>query len=275
MTRISPETLSARKAAKDAEKIVCLTAYTAPFTRIFDSHADLLLVGDSLGMVLYGMPTTREVDLDMMIRHAKAVVRSSQRACIIVDMPFGTYEDTPAQALESARRIMAETGAQGVKLEGGREMEEIIAALCSDGIPVMGHAGLLPQGVTDPSGYKVRGRDAEQASHIRADVAAITRAGAFAVVLEAVAEPLARDITTQCPIPMAGIGASPSCDGQILVGEDMLGLTPDPLPRFGKRFADLSAHADKGVQQYARTVREGTFPGPDHVYTPPGSKESN
>jgi 3-methyl-2-oxobutanoate hydroxymethyltransferase len=234
--RISVPEITARKGG---ERIVCLTAYTSATATLIDPYVDLVLVGDSLGMVLYGFETTLKVTLEMMIAHGAAVVGGSERACVIVDLPFGSYQESPPEAFRSAARVMAETGCAGVKLEGGVDMAETISFLVRRGIPVLGHVGLMPQSVMGTGGYRAQGKGAEAAAGIIADAEAVAEAGAFAVVIEGTMEPLAREITRRVPIPTIGIGASPACDGQILVTEDIAGLSPGFTPKFVKRYADL------------------------------------
>jgi len=223
------------------------------------------LVGDSLGMVLHGLPSTLGVTMEMMILHGQAVARGLDRALMVVDMPFGSYEESPAQALRSAARLMAGTGAQAVKLEGGQHMAETVAFLVARGIPVMGHVGLTPQAVNALGGYKVQGRGAD-AERVLADAAALADAGAFAVVLEKVPSALAARITAAVPVPTIGIGAGPDCDGQVLVVDDMLGLFGDFRPKFVKRYADLGGVAGAAIAAYAAEVREGRFPAPEHGF---------
>ncbi len=250
---------------KGGEKIVTLTAYTAPVAKAADTHADILLVGDSLGMVLYGLPSTLSVMLDDMIRHGAAVVRSSEKALVVVDMPFGSYQASPAQAFASASRIMQETGCGAVKLEGGSEMAETIRFLCDRAIPVMAHIGLKPQYVHTLGGYRYQGRTEEEAADLLADAQAVAEAGAFAIVLECVEMKAARRITQAVPIPTIGIGAGGDCDGQVLVSEDVLGLTPR-APRFVKQYAALSGPMAEAFEAYARDVRSGAFPAPEHGF---------
>ena len=247
--------------------IVALTAYTTPMARLLDPHCDVLLIGDSIGMVMYGMDSTLGVTLDMMIAHGSAVMRGSAHACVIVDMPFGSYQESPAQAFRNAARVMAETGCAGVKLEGGVAMAETIAFLVSRGIPVMGHIGLQPQSVHALGGFRAQGRDGEAAAQIRADGQAVQAAGAFSVVLEGTVEPVARDIAALLDSPVIGIGASAECDGQILVSDDLLGLFSDFTPRFVKRYAELAPLISEAVREYAADVRARRFPGPEHVFT--------
>ncbi len=248
------------------EPLVCLTAYTTPMASILDSHADLLLVGDSIGMVMYGMENTLGVDLEMMIRHGQAVMRGAAKSCVIVDMPYGTYENSPAQALESAARIMKETGCGGVKLEGGTDMATTIAHLVQNGIPVMGHIGLQPQSVIKDGGYKVKGRTAEQEEQLLNDAHAVEAAGAFSLVLEGTVEDVSTRITRNISIPVIGIGASAECDGQILVSEDMLGLSVGHIAKFVKQYSTLNKDVESAVQAYAADVRARKFPSSDHTY---------
>jgi len=253
------------KARKGVEKIVSLTAYHAHTARLIDLYVDFLLVGDSLGMVMHGHESTVPVPLDLMIMHGAAVVRGSSRALVIVDMPFGSYEESPSIAFRHAVRVMKETGCGAIKLEGGKRMAETIHYLTERGIPVMAHIGLTPQSINVMGGFKTQGRTIEEWAAIEADATAVSDAGAFAVVLEGMAELLAAKITKAIPIPTIGIGASVECDGQILVLEDMLGLSPS-VPRFVKRFAELGAAIENAVKSYAGEVRDRTFPGPEHVY---------
>ena len=250
---------------KGGEPIVALTAYTTPIAQYLDPHADLLLVGDSLGMVIYGLDTTLGVSLDMMIAHGQAVMRGAHRACVIVDMPFGSYQESPAQAFRSAARILSETGCAGVKLEGGAEMAETIAFLTKRGVPVMAHVGLQPQSVR-ADGFRAQGGSGEEAARISYDGRAVQEAGAFSVVVEATHEPVARALTEELDIPTVGIGASPACDGQILVTDDLLGIFADFTPRFVRRYADLGAEIDKAAAAYAADVRARRFPGPEHCF---------
>ncbi len=253
-------------ARKGGEPIVSLTAYTTPMAKSLDAHVDFLLVGDSLGMVLYGFASTLQVTLDMMIAHGAAVVRGAAHACVIVDMPFGTYEAAPEIAFDSAARVLAETGCAAVKLEGGVEMAETISFLAGRGIPVLAHIGLTPQSVNAFGGFRVQGREDARSAKIRADAQAVTQAGAFAVVIEGVTEPLAREITAEIDIPTIGIGASPACDGQILVTEDMVGLFSDYTPKFVKRYAELGTDLEAAAAAYARDVKARAFPGPEHCF---------
>lgn len=256
----------ALRARKGGEPIVCLTAYTAPVARLLDPHVDILLVGDSLGMVVYGLDSTLPVTLDMMIAHGAAVVRASERACVVVDLPFGSYQESKEAAFRASARVMAETGAQAVKLEGGLEMAETVAFLTARGIPVMGHVGLTPQSVNTLGGYKAVGRDAEAAERIAADARAIAEAGAFTLVIEGTMEALARRITEEVAIPTIGIGGSPACDGQVLVTDDMLGLFGAFQPKFVKRYANLAESVSEAAAAYAAEVRSRAFPGPEHCF---------
>lgn len=251
--------------AKGGTPLACLTAYTTPMARVVDAHCDVVLVGDSVGMVLHGFASTLDVTLDMMIMHGKAVRRGIERALMVVDMPFGSYEESPQQAFRNAARVMAETGCEAVKLEGGQPMAETVRFLTTRGIPVMAHVGLTPQAVNAFGGYGVQGRG-EDGDRIVRDAAAVTQAGAFAVVLEKVPEALARTITAQIAVPTIGIGASPACDGQILVVDDMLGAFTDFHPKFVRRYAELGAEAEKAVAAYAADVRARRFPAAEHVF---------
>lgn len=268
--RLTPLDIRARKGG---EPVVCLTAYTTPVARIADPHCDLLLVGDSVGMVLHGLPSTLGVSVEMMALHGLAVMRGSAQALVVIDLPFGSYEERPQQAFATSARLMRDTGAGAVKLEGGAHMAPTIAFLVARGVPVVAHVGLTPQAVNTLGGYKVQGRGAD-ADRIRADARAVAEAGAFAVVLEKVPDALARQITADLTIPTIGIGASAGCDGQILVIDDMLGLFTDFRPSFVKRYAELGASASEAVATYAADVRARRFPGPEHVFgdAPKGTK---
>lgn len=261
-----------RKTARDIKgfkgkdtPMVCLTASIAPVASIADDHADLLLVGDSLGMVLYGFDSTLPVTLEMMAAHGKAVVRSSDKAFVVVDMPFGSYQESPEQAFRNAAWLMSETGCGAVKLEGGLEMAATVEFLTLRGVPVIGHIGLQPQSVNMAGGYRVTGREDIEAKRITAAAGALEAAGALAVVLECIDEVLAKQISA-CTIPTIGIGASVHCDGQILVTEDILGLTSGPLPRFVKQYGELASSVHTSLAAYARDVRARKFPGEDHIY---------
>ncbi|WP_430473292.1 3-methyl-2-oxobutanoate hydroxymethyltransferase [Thalassospira lucentensis] len=263
MGRMSVPQLRARKAAKP---IVCLTAYTTPMAQRLDEHCDLLLVGDSLGMVVYGMESTLAVTVDMMVNHGKAVMRGSKNACVVVDLPFGSYQESKEQAFRTASHIIAETGCAAVKLEGGAEMAETIAFLNARGIPVMAHIGLMPQQVNTMGGFKSQGRGDEAAQKMITDAKAVAKAGAFCVVVEGTVEPVARTITETIDVPTIGIGASVACDGQVLVTEDILGLFSDFTPKFVKRYADLGDAVSEAVGQYADEVRNRQFPADEHCF---------
>ncbi len=258
----------------EGNPLVCLTAYTAPMARFLDPHVDVLLVGDSLGMVVYGMETTLGVTVDMMINHGKAVMRGSSQAMVIVDLPFGSYQESPAQAFATAARIMQETGCGGIKLEGGVDMAETIAFLVKRGIPVMAHIGLTPQSYHTLGGFKAQGREEDKAAAICRDALAVSKAGAFSVVIEGTVETLARRITGEINIPTIGIGASAACDGQILVTEDMFGLFGAFKPKFVKRYADLGSEIDKAAAQYAADVRTRTFPSEEYYFGVKTASES-
>ena len=254
---------------KGGAPIVGLTAYTAPVAKRLDGHVDFMLVGDSLAMVLYGMPTTREIDLDTMIRHGRAVARSARRAAVVVDMPFGTYEKDKEIALANIERVMRETGCDAVKMEGGAELADIVAAVTGSGIPVMGHVGLMPQRAKGHGDFRTKGKSEAEARRIVKDAQAVDAAGVFAIVVEGVVEAVARKITEAVKVPTIGIGASVSCDGQILVTEDMSGLFSDFKPRFVKRYAELGDDLEAAVAAYAQDVRSRNFPGPEHVVKKP------
>ncbi|RZJ45575.1 MAG: 3-methyl-2-oxobutanoate hydroxymethyltransferase [Brevundimonas sp.] len=253
------------RARKGGEPLVCLTAYDAPTAEILDAHCDLLLVGDSVGMVVHGMPNTVGVTLEMMILHGQAVMRGSKRAMVVIDMPFGSYEGAKEVAYDNCARVMKETGAQGVKLESGPTVAETIAYLVQRGIPVMGHVGLRPQAVLTDGAFKAKGRTEEERLRVIAEAEATADAGAFAVVIEGVAEGLAREITEAIDKPTVGIGASAACDGQILVVPDMLGLF-DWTPKFVRRYADLRGEIDRAVAAYAEDVRTRRFPAEVETY---------
>jgi 3-methyl-2-oxobutanoate hydroxymethyltransferase len=260
------------RSRKGGEKLVCLTAYTASVARLLDEEVDLLLVGDSLAMVVYGFDSTLPVTLDMMIAHGAAVVRATHHATIVVDLPFGSYQASPEDAFRAAARVIAETGCNAVKLEGGEEMAETAAFLVKRGIPVMGHVGLTPQAVNQLGGYRSRGHDADERGKIIADSIAIAQAGAFSLVIEGVNEALAREVTAEVAVPTIGIGASPACDGQILVTDDMLGLFAEFTPKFVKRYRSLGDDIRSAAQDYADDVRAGRFPAPEHTYTAPARR---
>jgi 3-methyl-2-oxobutanoate hydroxymethyltransferase len=268
MKRLTVPALQRRKVDGVTETpIVMLTAYTARQAQILDPHCDMLLVGDSLGQVIYGLPSTLAVTLDMMCAHGAAVVRGSYHSVVVVDMPFGSYEASPQQAFASASRIMAETGCAAVKLEGGEAMAETVAFLTKRGIPVMGHVGLTPQAVNALGGYAARGRSDVEAAKIVADAKALDDAGAFGVVIEGVVEPIAIAATNAVRCFTIGIGASARCDGQVLVTEDMLGMF-ERVPRFVKRYNDMADIIDKTVAQYADEVRSRSFPSEEQIYAP-------
>ncbi|MFK4872119.1 3-methyl-2-oxobutanoate hydroxymethyltransferase [Novosphingobium sp. ZW T3_23] len=268
MKRLTVPAIQRRKVeGKTVEPLVMLTAYTARQAQLLDQHCDILLVGDSLAQVIYGLPSTLPVTLDMMIAHGAAVVRGSYHSLVVVDMPFGSYEESPQQAFASAARIMAETGCAAVKLEGGIAMAETIAFLTQRGIPVMAHIGLTPQAVNALGGYGARGRSQEEHAKIVSDGKAVADAGAFSVVVEGVVEPIAISLTHSLDIPVIGIGASAQCDGQVLVAEDMLGMF-DRVPRFVKRYADMAGLVSEAAAKYAEEVRARNFPGPDQTYQP-------
>jgi 3-methyl-2-oxobutanoate hydroxymethyltransferase len=270
MKRLTVPAIRRRKAAiaaGEGEPLVMLTAYTVRMAQLMDPQCDMLLVGDSLGQVIYGLPSTVPVTLEMMAAHAAAVVRGSYHALVVVDMPFGSYEASPQQAFESAARLLKESGAAAVKLEGGSAMAPTVAFLAERGIPVMGHVGLTPQAVNALGGYGARGRSAAEAAKIVGDARAVAEAGAFAVVIEGVVEPIAVEITNSVGVPTIGIGASAACDGQVLVAEDMLGLF-ERTPRFVKRYGDMAGYVAERVTAFADEVRARAFPGADQVYAP-------
>lgn len=268
MKRLTVPRIRARKVdGVTGEPLVMLTAYTARQAQLLDAHCDLLLVGDSLGQVIYGLPSTIPVTLDMMANHGAAVVRGSYHSVVVVDMPFGSYESSPELAFESAAYLLKETGAAAVKLEGGEAMAETAAFLNQRGIPVMGHIGLTPQAVNVLGGYMARGRSDSEAEKIVSDAKALDDAGAFAVVVEGVVEPIAIAVTEAISCPTIGIGASAKCDGQVLVTEDMLGMF-ERVPRFVKKYDDIAGMIEKTVQTYAEEVRDRSFPGPEQTYQP-------
>jgi 3-methyl-2-oxobutanoate hydroxymethyltransferase len=253
-------------ARKGGTPIVCLTAYTTPIARLMDAHVDVMLVGDSLGMVLYGMDTTLGVSVDMMINHGRAVMRGAEHACVVVDLPFASYQESPAAAYRTAARVMQETGCDAVKLEGGVEMADTVAFLTARGVPVMGHVGLKPQSVKVMGGFAVQGKDDDAARRIIEDAKAIAAAGAFTLVVEGTMEPVARAITSTIAIPTIGIGASAACDGQVLVVDDILGIFADFTPKFVKRYAELAPEIEAAVKAYADDVRSRAFPGDEHCF---------
>ncbi|MEK7342345.1 MAG: 3-methyl-2-oxobutanoate hydroxymethyltransferase [Pseudomonadota bacterium] len=268
MKRLTVPAVQRRKVdGRTADPLVMLTAYTARQAQLLDPHCDMLLVGDSLGQVIYGLPSTLAVTLDMMIAHGAAVVRGSYHSLVIVDMPFGSYEASPSKAFASASRIMAETGAAAVKLEGGVAMAETIAFLSQRGIPVMAHVGLTPQAVNALGGYGARGKSREEHEKIVSDAKAVADAGAFAMVIEGVMEEIAVAVTDGVPVPVIGIGASAHCDGQVLVTEDMLGMF-ERVPRFVKRFENIAEIIGRTAERYAADVRSRSFPTEEQVYRP-------
>jgi len=268
MKRLTVPAIQRRKFdGKTEQPLVMLTAYTVRMAQLLDPHCDMLLVGDSLGQVVYGLPSTLAVTLDMMCAHGAAVVRGSYHSVVIVDMPFGSYESSPEAAFASASRVMAETGCAAIKLEGGQAMAPTIRFLSERGIPVMAHIGLTPQAVNVLGGYGARGRSQQEHEKIMADAKAVADAGAFAMVLEGVVEPIGAAVTQSVDVPVIGIGASAQCDGQVLVAEDMLGLF-ERTPRFVKRFGDIAGRISAAVETYASDVRSRAFPGPEQTYAP-------
>lgn len=265
---VTPPAIQARKGG---QPIVCLTSYTAPMARLVDPHADLILVGDSLAMTIYGMASTVGVTQEMMIAHGRAVTHAASHACVVVDLPFGSYERSPTQTFRTAAHIMAETGCAAVKLEGGAVMAETIHFLTSRGVPVMAHIGLTPQAVNALGGYGVRGRTETEAAAIMADAVAVADAGSFSVVIEKTTETLARAITKRIMPPTIGIGASVSCDGQILVVDDMIGLFTEFHPKFVRRYAEVARSIEAAISDYASDVRARRFPAPEHVFAEPRS----
>lgn len=261
------KTTEAIRRAKGGVPIVCLTAYTYPIARLLDPHVDLLLVGDSVAMVLHGHETTLGATMDMMIAHGQAVMRGAQKACVVVDMPAGSYEGSVSVAVASARRIVEETGCQAVKLEGGVDMAAQIAAIVAAGIPVMGHIGLQPQSVEKDGGYKIKGKTPDNVTALVRDAEAVEKAGAFSVVIEGTVERVAADLTRAVSIPTIGIGASADCDGQILVIDDMVGLTVGRVPKFVKEYADLRDAVASAAEAYARDVRSRAFPAAEHIFS--------
>lgn len=253
------------RAMKGGAPIVSLTAYTTPMARMMDAHCDFVLVGDSVGMVLHGLPSTTLVTMDMMVMHGRAVARGLDKAMLVIDMPFGSYEEGSSQAMRNAAHLMRETGAAAIKLEGGAHMAETIAFLTARGVPVMAHIGLTPQSVGTLGGYKVQGRGAA-ANALSEDARLVAEAGAFAVVIEKVPASLADRITADIAIPTIGIGASPGCDGQVLVVDDMLGLFTAFKPKFVKRYATLGEDGEAAIAAYAADVRARTFPAPEHTF---------
>lgn len=269
--RITPDAIRRRKGGAP---VVCLTAYTYPIARLLDPHVDLLLVGDSVAMVLHGHANTLGATMEMMALHGQAVMRGARRACVVVDMPAGSYENSAGEALASARRLVDETGCHAVKLEGGTDMADRIAAIVGAGIPVMAHIGLQPQSVEKEGGYRIKGRTREDVERLLADAEAVEKAGAFSVVIEGTMEPVAAEIARRLSIPTIGIGASAACDGQVLVIDDAVGLTVDRVPKFVKEYADLRGAVAEAARRYAADVRARRFPGPEHVFQPKGETAS-
>ena len=268
MKRLTVPAIQRRKfEGQTTEPLVMLTAYTVRMAQLLDPHCDLLLVGDSLGQVVYGLPSTLPVTLDMMIAHGAAVVRGSYHAVVVVDMPFGSYEASPEQAFASAARVLAETGCAAVKMEGGAVLAPTIKFLTERGIPVMGHIGLTPQAINALGGYGARGRSQEEHAKILGDAKAVAEAGAFGMVIEGVIEPIGVAVTQAVDVPVIGIGASARCDGQVLVAEDMLGLF-ERTPRFVKKYDDMAGHITDAVTRYADEVRSRAFPGEKQTYLP-------
>lgn len=259
--------LTIQNAKTSGTPLVSLTAYTAPMAQIMDAHCDMLLVGDSVAMVVYGHDSTLKADMDMMCRHGEAVVRATQKAMVVVDMPFGTYQASKEEAFTNAARILRETGATAVKLEGGTELADTVRYLVERGVPVVGHVGLQPQSFNALGGYKAQGRDEDGARKIMDDAKAIDQSGAFAIVIEGVAEPLAAAITKEVSCPTIGIGASAACDGQILVTEDMLGITQGKKPKFVKEYAAAGKLMEEAIKTYANEVRARSFPDGAYTYS--------
>ena len=251
---------------KGPGKIVMLTAYTKPMAQLLDPHCDVLLVGDSLGMVVYGLDNTLNVSLDTMIAHTQAVMRGSQHAAVLLDMPFGTYQESREQAYRNCARAMAESGAQGLKLEGGAELVETVAFLVARGLPIMPHIGLMPQRVNEMGGFKAQGREDDATKKWTTIARDFESAGAFSVLIEGTIEPVARAVAETLKVPLIGIGASPACDGQVLVTEDILGLFPDFTPKFAKRYVEMGTAVSAAAAEYAREVRAGTFPSMQHCF---------
>ncbi len=265
-TRTTRMTVPQLVALKGTQKIVSLTAYTCGFARLMDPYVDFILVGDSTAMVGYGRASTLDLSVDEIIAHTKAVVDNSRLACVIADMPFGSYQESPQQAYRNCAHVLARTGCSAVKLEGGKVLAETVEFLVQRGIPVMAHVGLMPQYVHAMGGFKIQGLNDAAAQAIEDDARAHLEAGAFSLLLEGVAEPLARRITDFSSVPTIGIGASPACDGQVLVTEDMLGLSGDHVPRFVKQYVDAGALFRQAFASFADEVRAGTFPESRHCY---------
>lgn len=254
------------RAMKGSGRIVMLTAYTKPMAQLLDPHCDVLLVGDSLGMVVYGLDNTMGVSLDTMIAHTQAVMRGSQHAAVILDMPFGSYQESKEQAYRNCAHAMAESGAQALKLEGGAELVETVEFLVARGLPIMPHIGLMPQRVNEMGGFKAQGREEDAVKKWTTIARQFEHAGAFSLLIEGTVEPVARAVAETLKVPLIGIGASPACDGQVLVTEDILGLFPDFSPKFAKRYAELGASVSEAAGAYAKDVREGRFPGMEHCF---------
>ena len=265
-TSVSRTSTDSIKLRKGKLPLVCITAYSAPMAGLFDDYADIILVGDSLGMVLYGLPSTLQVSVEMMINHGAAVVRGSKKAFIVVDLPFGSYQTSPKDAFITAQKVMSETGCNAIKIEGGKAMAETVNFLVNRGIPVLGHIGMLPQSFNQLGGYRVRGKTEEAEGEIIQDANILQEAGAFGIVIESVVEHIAEKITKNISIPTIGIGASVKCDGQIIVAEDILGMFSDFEPKFVKKYANLSPLISKAVKNYADDVKERKFPGKEHCY---------
>ena len=260
--RISPKDILLKK---NREKIICLTAYTFPIAKILDEYCDIILVGDSLGMTIYGLPDTVDVTLEMMINHGKAVVKATKKSLIVVDLPFGTYEKSVEQALQSAKKVIAETGCDAIKIETSRQLVATVKFLVENKINVMAHVGLLPQSVRKIGGYKYQGRDEKSAQEILETSKMLENAGAFSLVIEAVPAKLADEISTSLKIPTIGIGASAGCDGQVLVIDDLLGLNQEFKPRFVKYYADLAGEIGAAVKKFSADVKSKKFPGMENL----------
>ncbi len=264
-TKIKRKMPSDIRASKHKTPLVCLTAYDVGMAEFIDPECDIILVGDSVGMVVHGLPDTLSVTLEMMILHGKAVMRGSNSALIAIDMPFGCYEKSVEQAFSSASKLITETGCQAVKIEGGSYIANTIEFLVQRGVPVIGHVGLLPQSVRMMGGYKIQGRSKESAKRILEDAKKIEQSGAFALVIEGVKEEVAEQITHAISIPTIGIGASVKCDGQILVLPDMLGMN-EQVPKFVKKYANIKHYVKMAVKEYAEDIRQRKFPAKDHIY---------
>lgn len=250
---------------KSREKIICLTAYTFPMAKILDEYCDIILVGDSLGMTVYGFKDTLDVTLDMMINHGKAVMKAAKKSFVVVDLPFGTYENSKEQALESAKKVIAETGCDAIKIETSRELVSTVKFLVQNNINVMAHVGLMPQHVREIGGYRYQGRSEESASEILETSKLVEAAGAFSVVIEAVPEKLASEISAILKIPTIGIGASAECDGQVLVIDDLLGINQEFKPRFVKHYTNLAVQISAAVQKFSQDVKNKQFPGKENL----------